>query len=74
MSTISRVFNKTGLVWRLWLRTADGVLDPVWFCGPALPNSLVDLLDPGNREAEEEKAEENEAELDFDYYSESNVE
>ena len=32
----------------------DGVLEPVWSCGAALPTSLVDLLDTGDREEEEE--------------------
>ena len=43
-----------------------------WSCGPMLPNSLVDLLDTGDRE--EEKEEENEDELDFDDFSESDDE
>ncbi|KAK2189067.1 hypothetical protein NP493_115g02000 [Ridgeia piscesae] len=38
-----------------WIRTEDGVLEPVWSCGPVLPNSLVDLLDTGDREEEEEE-------------------
>ena len=37
-----------------WIRTEDGVLEPVWSCDAALPNSLVDLLDTGDREEEEE--------------------
>ncbi len=37
-----------------------------WFCRPVLPNSLVDLLDTGDREEEEdEEEEENEGEFDF---------
>ena len=51
-----------------WLRTDDGVLEPVWPCGPVLQNSLVDLLDTGDREEEEEKEEENEDEFDFDEF------
>ena len=31
------------------------MLGPVWSCGAALPNSLVDLLDTGDREEDEEK-------------------
>ena len=52
------------------------MLEPVWSCGPALPNSLVDLLDTGDSEVEEEEEEEEEreAEFDFDYFSESNDE
>ena len=36
------------------------MLEPVWSCGPVLPNSLVDLLDNDDGEEEEEEAEENE--------------
>ena len=43
-----------------WIRTEDGVLEPVWSCDAALPNSVVDLLDTGDREEEEEEEEENE--------------
>ncbi|KAK2169923.1 hypothetical protein NP493_1171g00046 [Ridgeia piscesae] len=43
-----------------WIRTEDGVLEPVWSCGAALPNSLVNLLDTGDREDEKEEEEENE--------------
>ena len=28
-----------------WIRIYDGVLGPVWSCGPVIPNSLVDILD-----------------------------
>ena len=38
------------------------MLEPVWSCGPVLPNSLVDLLDTGDLEEEEEE-EENEDEF-----------
>ena len=34
------------------------MLEPVWSCDSALPNSLVDLLDNGDREQEEEENEE----------------
>ncbi|KAK2189621.1 hypothetical protein NP493_101g08000 [Ridgeia piscesae] len=33
-----------------WIRTEDRVLESVWSCGPVLPNSLVNLLDTGDRE------------------------
>ena len=36
------------------------MLEPVWSCDAAIPNSLVDLLDTGDREEEEEEEEENE--------------
>ena len=45
-----------------WIRTEDGVLEPVWFCGAALPNWLVNLLDTGDREEEKEEEEEEENE------------
>ena len=41
-----------------WIRTEDGVLELVWSCGAALPNSQVYLLDAGDREDEEEEEEE----------------
>ena len=34
------------------IRTEDGALEPMWSCGAALPNSLVNLLDIGDREEE----------------------
>ena len=43
-----------------WIWPDDIVLEPVWSCGPVLPNSLVDLLDTGDREEEEEEEKENE--------------
>ena len=37
------------------------MLEPAWSCGAALPNSLVNLMDTGDREEEEEEeGEENE--------------
>ena len=38
-----------------WIRTEDGLLEPVWHCGPVLPNSLIDLLDTGDSEEEAEE-------------------
>ena len=46
----------------VWIRTEDGALVSVWSCGAALPNSLVDLLDTGDREEEEEQEEEEQEE------------
>ena len=40
---------------QVWIRTEDGVLEPVWSCGAALPNPLVNLLDTGDREEEKEE-------------------
>ena len=55
-----------------WLRTDDGVMEPVWSCTPILPMSLVDLLDAGDREEEEEEEnEEEEEKVGFDAFVES---
>ena len=43
-----------------WIKTEDGVLELVWSCDAALPNSPVDLQDTGDREEEEEDEDENE--------------
>ncbi|KAK2181867.1 hypothetical protein NP493_378g02042 [Ridgeia piscesae] len=40
-----------------WIRTDDGVLEPVWSCGAALPNSLINLLYTGDREEKKEEEE-----------------
>ena len=45
-----------------WMKTDEGVLKPVWSCGPILPTSLADLLDTGEHEQEEEEKEEGEDE------------
>ena len=50
------------------------MLEPVCSCGPVLPNSLVDLLDTGDREEGDEEEEKNEDEFDFDGFSESDGE
>ena len=50
------------------------MLESVWSCGPVLPNSLVELLDTGNREEEEDEEEGKEDEFDFDDFSESDGE
>ena len=42
------------------------MLEQVWSCGAALPNSLVNRLDTGDREEENE--------FDFDDFSESDGE
>ena len=52
----------------------DGGLEAVWSCGPILSNSLVDLLDTGDRDEEVEEERENEDEFDFDDYIESDGE
>ena len=43
-----------------WIRTEDGVLEPLWSRDAALPNSLVDLLDTGDGKEEEQEEEKNE--------------
>ena len=48
-----------------WIRTDDGALDIMRFCGSVLTNSLVCLLDTGDNEVEEEE-EEDEDEFDYD--------
>ena len=40
-----------------WMRTDEGVLEPMWSSGPVLPTSLIDLLDTGDHEEEEEEEE-----------------
>ena len=48
--------------------------ESVWSCSAALPNSLVDLLDTGDRELEEKGEVKNEDEFGFDNFSESDGE
>ena len=52
------------------METDEGVLKPVWSCGPILPTSLADLFDTGEHEQEEEEKEEGEDEFDCDDFSE----
>ena len=40
-----------------WIRTEDGVLEPLWTCSAALPNSLVVFWDNGDRDDEEDEEE-----------------
>lgn len=40
-----------------WEKTAHGVLEPIWSCGPILPPSLTDLLETVDDEAEEVEEE-----------------
>ena len=48
------------------MRTEEGVLEPVWSCGPVLPASLVDLLDTGDSAGSDEELEYEDVDLDFD--------
>ena len=51
-----------------WMKTDDGVLEPLWSSNPVLPESLVDLL--GTVESEDDDADEDEFDLnDFDFDS-----
>ena len=45
-----------------WMKTDDGVLEPLWSSNPVLPESLVDLL--GTVESEDDDADEDEFDLD----------
>ena len=36
-----------------WEKTEEGILEPVWSCGPVLPPSLVDLLEKAAEEVVE---------------------
>ena len=55
-----------------WARTDEGVLEPVWSCGPILPSSLVDLL--CNVVAEGGEEFEEEEEFDYNYFIDSDDE
>ncbi|XP_046336920.2 uncharacterized protein LOC124118725 [Haliotis rufescens] len=58
-----------------WMRTDQGVLEPMWSNGPVLPTSLVDLLDAGDREGDEHVVDEDDDENDeFDSLDESDDE
>ena len=43
-----------------WQKTEEGILEPVWSCGPVLPPSLIDLLEKTNEQKDDGKAEEEE--------------
>lgn len=49
-----------------WEKNEEGLLEPMWSCGPILPPSLVDLLDNTNEGLHEDEEEEREEEIDFD--------
>ena len=50
-----------------WEKTEQGVLEPVWTCGPILPPSLIDLLDTGDSESDQNDDEEAEDDVEIDY-------
>ncbi|XP_063959228.1 uncharacterized protein LOC135154916 [Lytechinus pictus] len=47
-----------------WEKTKEGILQPIWSCGPILPPSLIDLLESTINEVEDD--EEEEEEIDYD--------
>ena len=49
-----------------WMKTDEGVLEPLWSSAPVLPESLVDL--PGTVESEEDQLEEDDDEFDIDEF------
>jgi hypothetical protein len=49
-----------------WEKTDEGILEPVWSCGPILPHSLVDLLEKAIEEVEETDEQDQEEEIDYD--------
>ena len=44
----------------------EGILEPVWSCGPILPLSLIDLLEKTAQEVAEDEEAEEEQEIDYD--------
>lgn len=51
-----------------WIKTEEGMLEPLWSCGPVLPTSLVDLLETidDQEEAEDNCEDEETDSFDFD--------
>ena len=43
-----------------WQKTEEGILKPVWSCGPVLPPSLIDLLEKTNKQEDDGETEEEE--------------
>jgi len=58
--------NRSLRSWAGWKKTEEGVLEPVWSCGPVLPPSLIDLLEQTAEEAEKVAKEEEEQEIDYE--------
>lgn len=44
-----------------------GILEPVWSCGPIMPQTLVDLIEPVTNELEKDAEDEDEEDEDVDY-------
>ena len=49
-----------------WEKTDEGILEPVWSCGPILPPSLIDLLEETVQEIENHNEDEDEDDLDYE--------
>jgi len=49
-----------------WEKTEEGVLEPLWSCGPVLLPSLIDLLEKTAEEVKEVAEEEEEQEIDYE--------
>ena len=57
-----------------WMTSDLVVLEPLGSCGPVLPTSLADLLDAGDREADDQvDHEEHYANYVFDSFDESEM-
>ncbi|KAG1685367.1 hypothetical protein GQR58_009094 [Nymphon striatum] len=52
-----------------WERNDEGVLEPVWSCGPVLPPTMIDLVEKTTEEMEQcdDDIEEEQSEQDSDY-------
>ena len=52
-----------------WERNDEGVLEPVWSCGPVLPPTLIDLVKKTTEEMEQcdDDIEEEQSSQDSDY-------
>lgn len=57
-----------------WIRTDQGVLEPLWSYRPVLPASLVDLLDTGDHEVEDEVDGNEEEDDELDDFNDSDDE
>ena len=55
-----------------WQKTSQGILEPVWSCGPVLPSSLTDLLETVDVEEEVDDLVEEE-DPDYDEFADDNL-
>ncbi len=53
------------------MQTNDGILEPLWSSSPVLPSSLVDLLEKCDSD---EEMEDEDDELDYDSFTDSDNE